>query len=297
MLNPVIQTTIPCLADKFVIEICNSLNVTQDHIRVQQSQQSKLNRLWGAWTGESHRRQTQVNQNLQTGLDATLQWLQVLTTEVGVGFEAIQAANQAIADIGEGMTQLTDYSLETRDMLDQLAIELRHQCGNLNDRLHSLEAESRAERQIDLLFERWAIGELNHLPIAVRQYVILERLYWGDFGDYYRQHHHRAKSACTDLLEMIKIKSLKQLNQDADLKQGDFACLSHWFGALPVNSEATQLDDVLKFMADWSDPDQHPLAYMSAYRPETLSLHLPRIFTSERLANRSVQEFFDGRIT
>ena len=293
MLNPVIQTTIPCLADKFVIEICNSLNVTQDHIRVQQSQQTKLNRLWGTWTGESHRRQTQVHQNLQTGLDATLQWLQEQEHTQKLGFKAIQTMEHTIAAISEGMTGLTDYSIETRQLVDQLAIKVRDQY----EQIQSLESLDCAQRQIILLFGDWANGKLNHVPIAVRQYVILERLYWGDFGDYYRQYQNKAKKKCGDLLSFIKNESIKQLNQDADLKQGDFACLSHWFAVHPVNSEASQLDEALKFMADWSDPDQHPLAYMSAYRPETLSLHLPRIFTSERLANRSVQEFFDGRIT
>lgn len=297
MLDPVIQATIPCLADKFVIEICNSLNVNQDHIQTQQNQQTKLSRLWGAWTGESHRRQTQVNQNFHSSLDATLEWLQALTKEVSVGFEAIKTANQAIIDVSEGLVQLTDYSVETRHKLEQLTQELRYQCDHFNHRLHNLEAEARAERQINLLFERWSVGEFNHLPIAVRQYVILERLYWGDFGDYYRQYRSHAKSACTDLLSMIKIRSTKQLKQDADLEKCGFACLHYWFGGNSASYESTPIDEALKFMADWSDPDIYPVAHMSAYRPKTLSLHLPRILTPERLAIRSTQEFFDGRIT
>jgi hypothetical protein len=297
MLDPVIQETIPCLADKFVIEICNSLNVSQDHIQTQQIQQTRLWRLWGAWTGESHRRQTQVNQNLNTGLDATLQWLQTLTQEVSVGFEAIKTANQAIIDVSEGLAQLADYSIETRHKLDQLTQELRYQCDHFNHRLHNLEAEARAERQIHLLFERWSVGELNHLPIALRQYVVLERLYWGDFGDYYRQYQNHAKSACTDLLSMIRIRSTKQLKQDADLQQFNFACLHYWFGKNSAAYDATPIDEALQFMADWSDPNRHPVAHMSAYRPKIPSLHLPRILTPERLAFRSIQEFFDGRIT
>lgn len=293
MRNTSLKETLPCLADKFVIELANSIQVNQDHIRVQESRLGKAARLMDAFTGQSATRQTQINTNLQTGLNSAFEWLDTLTKETQLGFLAIQTANEKIIQLNEGMIELIDYSAETRQLLNQLSKNLHQKCDYLHDRIQHIEAESRAERQINLLFDKWEAGLFSHLPIMSRLYISLEQLFFGDFGDYHRQYRTSSPKVVTDLLESIQIKAIKQLNQDAELKHSAFMPTIKWLN----ESEAltTDFNQALEFMGDWTNPDSQAFIYTASQRPSELPLYLPRILTAETLAKRSTQEMFTGR--
>jgi hypothetical protein len=88
-----ISKIMPCIVDKFVIEIANSIQVSQDHVRVQSTRLGKVARLVDGFTGAGAKRQQQINQNLTTGLNSAFEWLNTLTKELTLGFSAIQVAN------------------------------------------------------------------------------------------------------------------------------------------------------------------------------------------------------------
>ncbi len=289
-----LKEILPCLADKFVIELANSIQVSKDHISMQESRLDLASRLVDAVTGDSAKRQTHINKDLQSGLDSAFDWLNALTKEVKLSFLAIQTANEKITQISEGMLDLTDYSVETRNLLNQLSKSLHQKCDHLHERIQHIEAESRAERQINLLFDKWGAGRFNHLPIMSRLYVCLEQLYFGDYGDYYRQYRTSSPRIVTDLLESIQVKAIKQLNKDAELKHNEFMPTISWLSEPEILS--TDLKDALEFMGDWANSDNQAFIYTASQRPTELPLYLPRILTAETLAKRSTHEIFTGRI-
>lgn len=67
--------TLPFLADKLVVDFANGLHVVQDHIRVQRQTSGFAARLVDGLTGARTARQTEINTNLVTGLEASLKWL------------------------------------------------------------------------------------------------------------------------------------------------------------------------------------------------------------------------------
>ena len=142
-----VSQLLPCLADKFVIEIANSIQVSQDHVRVQSTRLGKVARLVDSFTGVGAKRQQQINQNLTTGLDAAFEWLNSLTKELTLGFSAIQLANQKITEVQDAVTDLAGFSIETRYLLEELSVNLHGRCDRLDQRVSLLEAENKAERR------------------------------------------------------------------------------------------------------------------------------------------------------
>ena len=291
----VVQKILPCIADKFVIEIANSIQVSQDHVRVQSSRLGKIARLVDGFTGTGIKRQQQINQNITTGLNATFEWLNTLTEELTLSFSAIQVANQKIIEVQDAVTDLAEFSIETRCLLEELSVNLHGRCDNLDQRLSLVEAENKAERQITLLFKQWKAHEFDQLSPLLRLYTVLERLYWGDFGDYYRQYYqdHKAQKSLQDLKQCVRLEAIERLQMDTGIGKNDFLHPLQW--AEKNREFSPDLKETYAYMGDWTDADKIPLNYFASQQPEQLSLYLPRILTAEKLASYSLNEMFGGR--
>ncbi|MDQ8953964.1 diguanylate cyclase regulator RdcB family protein [Acinetobacter rudis] len=290
-----ISKIMPCIADKFVIEIVNSIQVSQDQVRVQSGRLGKISRLIDSFTGAGQLRQQQINQNMTTGLNATFDWLNTLTQELSLGFTAIETANQKIIEVQNAVTDLAEFSLETRDLLSELSVSLHGRCDQLDQRLSMVEAENKAERQITLLFKQWEMGEFSQLSPLLRLYTVLEQLYWGDFGAYYQQYHQvqQAKKTVLDLKESIRLDAAKRLQADKHSNKDDFFHPLQWAEQPEVLS--LDLKESYSFMGDWAIADKMPINHFASQQPEQLSLYLPRILTAEKLASYSLNEMFGVR--
>lgn len=290
-----ISKIMPCIADKFVIEIANSIQVSQDHVRVQSDRLSKTSRLVDGFTGAGAKRQQQINQNLTTGLDAVFEWLNTLTKEVILGFSAIQIANKKITEVQNAVTDLAEFGIETRYLLEELSVSLHDRCDGLDQRLSLVEAENKAERQITLLFKQWAAHDFEQLSPLLKLYTVLERLYWGDFGDYYRRYHQKneAKKSIQDLKHRIRLEAMQHLQMDVGIGKNDFLHPLQWAKQNKILSLG--LKETYVYMGDWADMDKMPFSYFASQQPEQLSLYLPRILTAEKLAKHSLDEVFGGR--
>lgn len=291
-----ISQIMPCIADKFVIEIANSIQVSQDHVRVQSSKLGKVARLVDGFTGTGAKRQQQINQNLTTGLNAAFEWLNTLTQELTLGFSAIQVANQKIIEVQDAVTDLAEFGIETRYLLEELSVNLNDRCDNLDQRLSLVEAENKAERQITLLFKQWATHDFDQLSPLLRLYTVLERLYWGDFGDYYRQYYsdHKAKKSIQDLKQRIRLEAIQYLQADTSTGKNDFLHPLQW-AKQKEREFSCDLKETYAYMGDWTDADKMPFNYFASQQPEQLSLYLPRILTAEKLASYSLNEMFGVR--
>lgn len=290
-----VSQLLPCLADKFVIEIANSIQVSQDHVRVQSTRLGKVARLVDSFTGVGAKRQQQINQNLTTGLDAAFEWLNSLTKELTLGFSAIQLANQKITEVQDAVTDLAEFSIKTRYLLEELSVNLNGRCDRLDQRVSLLEAENKAERQITLLFKQWEAHDFDQVSPLLRLYTVLERLYWGDFGEYYRKYHlkNEAKKSVQDLKQRIRLEVIQCLQKDMSIGKNDFLHPLQWAKqSIEFNPD---LKETYAYMGDWTDIDKMPLNYFASQQPEQLSLYLPRILTAEKLANHSLHEMFGVR--
>lgn len=290
-----ISNIMPCMADKFVIEIANSIQVSQDHVSVQSGRLGKISRLVDGFTGAGQQRQQQINQNMTTGLNAAFDWLNTLTHELSLGFSAIQVANQKITEVQNAVTDLAGFSLDTRELLEQLSINLHDRCDGLDQRLSLVEAEAKAERQITLLFKQWEMGTFNKLSPLLRLYTVLERLYWGEFGEYYRQYHPNQKiqKSIQNLKERIRLEAIQRLQIDKQSDRNDFFHPLQWAEHPEVLSP--DVKESYAYMGNWADVNRMPIHYFASQQPEHLSLYLPRVLTADGLAHYSLNEMFGVR--
>ncbi|QOW47664.1 MULTISPECIES: diguanylate cyclase regulator RdcB family protein [Acinetobacter] len=286
---------LPCIADKFVIEIANSIQVSQDHVRVQSKRLGKVARLVDGFTGAGQQRQQQINQNMTTGLNAAFDWLNALTCELSLGFTAIKVVNQKITEVQNAVTDLAEFSFETRHQLQQLSINLRDRCDGLDERLSLVEAEIGAERQITLLFKQWETGSFAHISPLLRLYTVLERLYWGEFGSYYRQYNtnFKAEKTIQNLKERICLEAIQCLKKDKQIDHEEFFHPLQW--AESPKALDTDVIESYAYMGDWAHVDRMPIHYFASQQPEQLSLYLPRVLTAEGLARSSLDEMFGVR--
>ncbi|WHP07506.1 MULTISPECIES: diguanylate cyclase regulator RdcB family protein [Acinetobacter] len=291
-----VSETMPCMADKFVIEIANSIQVSKDHINVQSQRLDKVSRLVDGFTGTGAKRQYQINQNLSEGVESAFEWLNVLTQEHRLGFEAIHIANQKITEVQDAVTDLANFSVETRDLLAQLSKDLHDRCDHLDQRLSLIEAESKAERQIDLLFKKWEVShDFEQLSPLLKFYTVLERLYWGDFGDYVRKYKEepKARRALQDLRDHICLTAIQSLQDDKGIGKRDFLHPLQW--AEHDDEYSLDFNESYAYMGDWTRVNKMPLNYFASQQPEQLSPALPRILTARTLVLQSFDEMFEAR--
>lgn len=69
----------PQLKEKAIVDFINGMEVNGDLIRVREEVNSGfISRIWQDITGDSHTRQQQIDKNMEAGLHAVSDWLQVL---------------------------------------------------------------------------------------------------------------------------------------------------------------------------------------------------------------------------
>lgn len=290
-----LSVIMPCIADKFVIEIANSIHVSQDHIRVQSTKLNKMSRLVDSFTGASARRQNQVNDNLAQGLEGAFEWLNTLTNELNVGFSALKILNQKMTEVQDSVTDLAKFSLHTQGLLEQLTEKINHHISDLDQRLSLVEAESRAHREINLLFKQWQANHFQILSPLERLYTVLERLYWGEFGEYYRNYHSNPKAikAVEDIKQTIYFEAIKCLQSDMQIEVDEYLHPSQWLKR--TTSLSVSIKESYAFMGDWTKDEQMPISYYASQQPEQLSIYVPRILTAEKLSQYALNEMFGIR--
>ena len=292
-MSQTLMQTMPALADKAVIELINSINVVNDHNNVQKNRTGKLSRIVDTITGGGARRQNAINENLASGLSAVAQEIEVIIKNQTVGFYAIQQANEKIHTLNETLTETIDFSIETRQMLSQLAMDLNKRCDALDKKIHSLDLNQQATTQIDHLFTKWAAGKLNMLSPMSRLYVVLDELYWGEFGNYYRQRRNHSDKV-NKLISIIENKAIIQLTRDMKITTESSVPTSLWFETPKALS--VDLHEGLQFLGDWTNDFQHPLAHYASQLLEKPPALIPLNLKANSVVTASFEEIFEERV-
>jgi len=285
--------TMPALADKAVIDLINSINVSKDHINVQKSRTGKIARLMDTITGSGVRRQNAVNENLASGLNAIAQEIEAIIKNQTVGFYAIQKANDKINELNEGLASTIDFSIETRQLLGKLAADLNSRCDDLQKQIRNVDLNLQAATQIEHLFSKWDAGKLSMLSPMSRLYVVLDELYWGDFGNFYRQRDKHPEKV-NKLINTIENKAITQLNRDLKITADSAAPTSLWFSAPKALS--ADLHEGLQFLGDWTNDFQHPLTHYSSQLLDKPPALVPPKLMASRVVTASLDEIFEERV-
>ena len=211
-LTPIHKNSLVCkklssIPEKFVIDFANSIDINNDHIRVQKERSAFSSRLFDGLTGKSSRRQNQINKNTNLALESSLETLKYLTLHVAESNRVISLVNDRINNIKNDITDLGLYSLETRDLLIDLT-------STLDFKINRIDLMQKVSLNIDQVFDKWRAGCFYELTPIQRCYAALEELRWGAFGEYCINNSGVDKN---NFIEQLTNKAIKQLADDMDI--------------------------------------------------------------------------------
>lgn len=279
-----------CLPEKFIVDFANGIDVVRDHTRVQRSRTQFFQRLYDGFSGKGVRRQNEINDSLADGVEASLKWLNQLSMSLAKTNFSVAQVNQRVAMIQSAVSQVADYSADTREQLIELSMNLDRRCNTLETELSRIDMVQRANDHMELVFSRWEAGKFQNLSISSRCYATLEELRWGSFGDFCR------KSTATERsghLERLMNRSMIQMSSDAKMKPNARGSVRDWLLAPESDDIGSDTVEAIKYLGDWAQADMQPFVYSASFAPSELPLRMPRICSAERIAQAMVVEVFD----
>lgn len=269
----------PQLKEKAIVDFINGLEVTDDLIRFREEVNSGFcSRIWQDLTGQTHMRQQQLDQNMAAGLHAVSDWLQVLQSNQVQSDLAITKISNKLSETRQGVMRLYLYYNELKTQVDDLMDhfdQLDDKFSKLEHKLQQVDAGRLAAQQMNAVYDKWEAGGLNEYPLLIRFYLVLDEMYWGDFGTYYRQH----KSQYIEInrfIEQVKNKAKIQLKRDMQKINMNNEQPFIWRSAVR--------DSLRELNAD----RQHALAFLSNNAEQAI-MPMPWLF-NQYLTNQSVEE-------
>lgn len=290
--NASLCEVLTCLPEKFVVDFANGIDVARDHIRVQQNRTGYFSSLYDGFSGQAARRQIEINASLADGVEGALTWLTELTESLAKSNFALAKVNDRVATIYGAVTALADYSVDTRNRLADLSRSLNARVDQLSSEIARVAFEQRAERQLDHVFNRWAAGRFGTFSYAGRCYSALEELRWGVFGDFCR--NSKGTRVHEEFLDDLTNRVIRQLVAEKGACQaGGRAPVDEWITFPSGRNSIPGATEALAYIGDWSEPEQHPFVFTVSQPPQALPLAVPRLWSTERLAEALVSEVFE----
>ncbi|MBK7300132.1 MAG: hypothetical protein IPI79_06955 [Moraxellaceae bacterium] len=249
-----IRNILHCLPEKFIVDFANGIDVSRDHINVQSRRQGLFKRMYDGFSGQGSARHEAINQSLVDGVEGALIWLTEITSSLAQSNLAIVRVNEHIGQLQSNVAKLAVYSADTRQQLERIAADLSGRCDRMTLEIVRIDAEARAVRHIEFVFNKWKSARYSGFNVAGRLYAALEELRWGDFGDYYRS---RSNSQLRlKIVEDLINRAVIQLSSDMAINPYDRRASTVWL-AVPSNAPPIA-NEALAYMGDWAVADYHP---------------------------------------
>lgn len=285
------RKALPCAtSSRMLIDMANSLDVADDHLRVKARRDGFFSRMLDAFTGQGNRRNAAIDGHQQT----TLRGLVDVTTQFA---RELTDTNLALVQVGDRLThvehslaRVVSVAIEQREALQQLAGVVQSERQRVDAQLQKLDMRVAANEQLDLVFGRWKAGALAALPPASRASAALQELRWGVFGQFLSLHPDKAQT----LRDLAITYTVERLQNDADLQSDEPAGLRHWLALPEGDAPKTQaflqgLDwlggnatlegpqGVLNLCSQWPQLEHQ--------NTRELPLNLPRMASANRMAS------------
>lgn len=281
---------LPSLKDKFLVDFVNGIDVARDQISVQKGRMSFFNRLSESLTGKARARQQHVNEQLVNGLEGSLRWLNDLTEELTFTNHALKRTTNELASLKNNVATLTNFSADTREMLNSLTSHVSGKFERIEANLRSVDMRQRAFQHIDRLISRWRTGHYNYISVAEHCYAILNELAWGDCGDYLRQ--CEIQSDREEVLQYLKTELVNYVNESAGGSSRKRYVLDNLLKPKEVES-ITLVEDVhqsLSYLGSCLSLESQPLMFFVSQKNIEVPVSVPLIMSANRLVEKMMDE-------
>jgi len=298
----VLYDEIPQLREKAIIDFINGIEVNDDIIRLRDSVNSSFkSRLLQDLTGEAHDRQQQIDQNLQGGLSAVADWLEVLQNYQIQSDLAIESVSIKLAETRQGVMKLQSKHIELKGKVEDLVSRfdnLDNKFSKLEQKLHECDSGRLATQQMEAVFDKWMAGGFDEYPWLIRLYLALDELYWGDFGRFCRTFTDN-KIEIERLLDQVKNKAIIHLKENMKVLNMQSDQVFSWQEEVEsgLNHLSNDRKKALAFLTDSSDQRSTPVFwalhnYLTNQSEKYSSLdNMPYIFNAENVVEHITENF------
>lgn len=289
--NAEICQVLTCLPEKFVVDFANGIDVACDHLRVQKNRDDFFARCYDGFTGQSARRQAQINASLVDGVEESLNWLTDLSGSLARSNLAIACVNERVNKLKLDMATIANYSADTRQQLNILAERLGERCHVIEREIARIDFIQRAQLNLDQVFNKWKAGRYHSFSLSGRCYAALEELRWGDFGDFCRS---QPEIQSQRFIDDLKNRAIAQMAHDAASAASARLDTRQWLARPNGRNVLPDADEALAYMGNWFDQENYPFVFSTSQSPAQLPLAVPRLSSAERVTEALVSEVFGG---
>lgn len=282
-----ISIAIPSIKQKFLVDLVNGIDVSRDRIKFQKTRGRLLDRLWDSLTGDSYRRQLEINNEIVKGLDNCFEWLNDLTEELTFTNTALLQVSDSLVHVKSDLSEVALFSADTRERLDRFEKTINSHLSELEAKIREVDLRERARWQMDSLFNSWEAGLFSDLSPAQRCFLVLTELSWGVFSDYCRI-DSLAYSDKEQILKDLKNRLVICLAKDVEVSSDSRIDATVWLGN-GCNNPSLQYD-ALSYLGNELDYVGHGFNRYVLNPSVERPTRVPHIMDAGRLVNGMIQE-------
>lgn len=275
-----IAKEIPAILDKFVVDFANSIDVTNDHVRVQKTHNNLFSRMFDGITGTGAKRQNAINEHNSKTLESSLRLLTELANDVAQSHRTISLVNERVTHLKSCVAELTDYSVDTRQLFEEFAAQTK-------DRLDKLEGRLDADEHMRSVLAQWKAGRFNGLSPYAQCHLALQQLSWGDWGSWWRMQDKRTQEK---KYKFVRNECISALADSLDLKSDQGININQWLFSDNKNPELVQAN---QYLGDMSDKKHSPYTYIASQGYDDSLLRIPLYPDAPRLIRPLINEVLD----
>lgn len=286
----------PPLRDKCAVRLVSRLNSAQEQTRVQKESEGFLKELVSFFTGESARRQNQINASLRDVVEQTVEDLSLVMASLANNSRTLGLVHDELRNIQNHTKVIGLEVLNLKDRIAELDSRVTERFKILTEAVERVDFRVRAAHHLDRVIWRWKGGALSGLPLMLRCYSVLEDLWWGDFGFFIQR--FPGKDA-DQLLSDLRLRISSCLAETVVALPNQRLPRDEWFagasgGPLKI---APPLSQSVALLSDWTKSERTPYVSMicAALPQDSEPLVVPHLFSAERVGRELTREFFVER--
>lgn len=288
----------PHTKSKVIIDFINGLDAARDLNAVQQKRSSFIARIFDNLSGQSHARDTNIQDHLIHGLEACHQLINELTASNVLQGRAILDIRKSLQNTQINVANLAEITASEFKRIDN---EINNKYTEFKKEIDDIKLLHKAESELNRWLRKWKNGHLQMLSPMARCYTILDALYWGDFGLYWL--HGENSSVKCNLYEMLIDELSQRLQADFNSSRDTHIPRADWLKIVD-NAQQEKIIELLRYQGDWSwnNPKFARLTFMATQWP-ALDMNEQRaherntyqLINIKRVSERMVQEMFEVR--
>lgn len=283
----------PQIKEKAIFDYVNGLEILGDQLRVRKKiNNSFFQRTWNLITGQAAQRQQLIDLNVTTSLNSFSICLQDLQLSQAESDLTIAHLADKLFETREGIMLLKEKQQDLLKNVFEFQSKVNYQLEGLKSKVLHTEKGLLGYVHLEQVFDKWGAGHLNVYPPLARLFLVMDELYWGNFGTFCRISPKQEE--VNELWKQLENKALVQMKQDLGENIDKIMLFQEWLS--PIQSLPEDLREMIVFLSDWAQPENSPViwAMRDAALPKNYfpkpKVDLPQVLSGDRLIARLIYE-------